>query len=196
MWFAFVAEVGYRRLIVREFSLRKPIEQAAARIEIQSSELTEGDLEAYNDFRQPADRDAARKRLLKGDACFVARHGDTIVGACWVSVGTAWNAYLSTPIPLAPDEAYSYDLYTAPRWRGENIPTAVMCALHSSCRAKGFKRVIGLTIPENRPAMNVHTGYRNIGVMGYVGVRNRRHLFCRMNPGERAPGQHTTEEPE
>jgi len=185
LWFAALAEVGYRRLVVREFSLRSPVEQAAARIEVDISHLDERDLEAYTAFRNPSDPHAARKRLQNGDVCFVARHKDkgVIVCACWVSTEKAWNAYLSTPIPLASDEAYAYDLFTDPEWRGRNIPAAVTSAMHCSCRARGLTRIIGLSIRENQPAMTQSIG-------------NHRRFFQRMNAGERAPGQNKTEDPQ
>ncbi len=196
LWFAALAEVGYRRLVVREYSLQPPVEQVAAEIELEITPLDEADIGAYNAFRRPSDPHSGLSRLRNGDTCFVARHKDLIVGACWVSTGKAWSAYLSAPISLAPDEAYSYDLYTAAEWRRKNIPAAVTSAMHRSCRAQGFTRMIGLTIPENRPAMTQRIRYRPIGVIGFVGFGKHRRSFCRMNKGERAPGQSRRADPQ
>jgi SAM-dependent methyltransferase/GNAT superfamily N-acetyltransferase len=187
--FAFLAEIGFRRLIVREFPLTSPVDAIRAKIQVDITALNAGEIDEYNQFRRPVNLAWTRDRVNNGDVCFVARHNGQIIGACWIATGKAWSAYLRAPVQLAVDEAYGYDLYTSSEWRGNGLPAAITSEMHRWCRAHGFTRVIGFTIPENRPAMTNSIGYRSIGVIGYVGFRKFRRPFCRMNPGERAPGQ-------
>jgi SAM-dependent methyltransferase/ribosomal protein S18 acetylase RimI-like enzyme len=189
LWFAALAKLGYRRLTVREHSLKHPAPPIATKIAVDISRLEEREIDEYNAFRCPSDRGSALRRLRNGDTCFVARHEGVIICACWGSTNDPWSVYLSSVIRLSSDEACSYDLYTSPEWRGNGIPAAVTSELHRFYRNAGKRRVVALTVPDNRPAMTDSIGYRTVGTLGYVGVGRFRHFFNRMHPGERAPGE-------
>ena len=60
--------------------------------------------------------------------------------------------------------------------------------MHRYYRSAGKRRSICFTGPENLPAMAADTGYRRIGILGYVGTGKQRRHFLRIDKGERAPG--------
>lgn len=187
LWFRALGELGYRRVALRECVLNEPFPRMAARLPLTVGLLEEAQVDEYNAFRQPADRNAAQRRLAAGDRCFVARHNGRIVGVCWTATGRAWSAYLSRLIPLAADEAYMYDAFTAPSLRGMGIYPTLASATHLHCQSLGLRRVICVTVPENRRALGVQTGYRTVGILGYIKIWKWRHEFCRMLPGVPAP---------
>lgn len=187
LWFAVLGELGYRRVAIRECILDKPFPEHGARIPVALELLDDTRIDEYNTFRREADPDSARRRLAAGDKCFVARHGGSIVSALWAATGRAQCDYLSRGIPIGDDEAYMYDAFTAPQWRGQGLFPALTSEMHRYYRTAGKRRSICFTGPENIPAMTANTGYRRIGIIGYVGIRSIRHHFRRVDCGERAP---------
>lgn len=189
LWFAVLGELGYRRLAIRGCILDDAFPGNAARFPVAFDQLDETQLDEYNDFRGAANADAARRRFAAGDKCFVARHDGRIVSARWGATGRLRCDYLSRAIALADDEAYLYDAFTTPGWRGRGVFPALTSEMHRYYRAAGKRRSICFTGPENLPAMATNTGYRKIGMIGYVGVGGIRYNFCRLHRGERAFAQ-------
>jgi SAM-dependent methyltransferase/ribosomal protein S18 acetylase RimI-like enzyme len=187
LWFAVLGELGYRRVAIRECILDEPFPENGPRIPVALELLDDTQIDEYNAFRRVVDPDSARRRLAVGDKCFVARHGRSIVSTLWASTGRAQCEYLSRSIPIADDEAYMYDAFTAPEWRGLGVHPALTSEMHRYYRTAGKRRSICFTGPENMPAMTAKTGYRRIGIIGYVGIRTIRHHFRRMDRGELAP---------
>ena len=188
LWFAALGELCYRRVVVRELLLDGSAAPGRAGISVDIDLLDASQLDEYNTFRRTSDPNAVARRMEAGHKCFVARHGGEIVCACWGATENAWSGYLSRPIPLASDEAYLYDLYTAPQRRGLGIRGVITRAMHDFYKAEGKRRLLGFTVPENVAAM-VGSTFRQIGVTGYFGVGRLRFNFCRMDPGELAPGK-------
>lgn len=188
LWFAALGEICYRRVAVRELLLDGSAAQAHAGISVDIDLLDESQLDEYNTFRRTSDPGAAARRLEAGHKCFVARYSGQIVCACWGATENAWSGYLSAPIPLATDEAYLYDLYTAPQRRGLRIRALITSAMYDFYKAEGKRRLLGFTVPENVVAM-AGSRFRQIGVTGYFGVGRLRFSFCRMDAGELAPGE-------
>jgi hypothetical protein len=112
------------------------------------------------------------------------------VSAAWIATGYAWMDYLGRGLALAPDEAYLHESFTVPAFRGRNIP--VVRARHEAryFHAAGCRRIVAIIVPENAPALRhaVKSGWRRVGVMGYVKLGPWRRDFCRVNAGERPPG--------
>lgn len=192
LWFHGLAYLGYRRVAVREFLLNEPSPVVATKTPLTITLLDETQVNEYNAFRRPRDPNSAHKRLAAGDKCFIARRDAKIVGACWSATGRAWSAYLARWIALAPDEAYAYDSFTAPEWRGQGIFPALTREMHEFYRASGIRRIIRFTVPENRASMSSAIGYRTVGMMGWVRVGPFRRDFHRMHDGMPPPGESET----
>ncbi len=188
-WFKSLAKIGYRRVLVRELLLDKSFTPVPARIPLEFGLLDSAGIDEYNAFRQGRDPDAARRQLEEGHRCYLARSDGRIVASCWVAYQRAWSRYLSREIQLAADEVYNYDAFTAPHVREMGVLKALATHGHERLRARGIRRAIALTVPENRAAIVSQTGYRTIGIMGYVSVGPFRHDFCRMLPGFVEPGK-------
>lgn len=187
LWFHGLARLGYRRVFVRELLLAEDARIAEARIPIEISFLDEAGIDEYNEFRQPHARKRALESLAAGEKCFVARHDSRIVGTCWSATGRAWSRYLSTWIELAPDEAYTYDAFTAPELRGLGIFPALTREIRDFYREEGLRRLVAFTVPENSGTLKSVTGYRTIGTMGQFCVGPLRHDFVAMDEGHTAP---------
>jgi len=184
-----LGELGYRRLAIRECMLDSPFPETEARVPLAFEVLGEAEIDEYIAFRKGADPDVARRRIAAGNSCFVARHEGRIISARWAATGTAQCDYLFREVPLGSHEVYLYDAFTSPEWRGKGIFPALTSEMHRHYRASGRKRSICFTGPENIPAMVADTGYRGIGLIGYVGIGPLRRHFFRIRSGERAPGE-------
>jgi GNAT superfamily N-acetyltransferase len=182
IWFAAFARLGYRRVIVREFTLDHDVAEVTTGVPVTVEQLQENQADEFNVFRAPADRQAAARQLADGHRCFVARHDGVIVSACWVATGQYWNAYLSRMIPLAPDEFYLYGLYTRPDFRGQGLTDAIRREIFRFHRSRGFQRVVTHVIPENRRALSRAFGFRTTGVIGCLRIGRLRRDFMRMYP--------------
>lgn len=188
LWFTVLGELCYRRAEIREHVLDDSSENDRCPALISIDRLSPADIEEYNAFRKPRDLKSAQQRMNAGHHCFVARHSGQIVAAWWGATSNASSWYLSSPIDVASDEVYAYDLFTAPEWRRQGIATALTTAVHNFYRAAGKRRVIRLIVPENKAAKAHAMRYECIGRMGFVGVGRFRVKFCRMKTGKIPPG--------
>jgi ribosomal protein S18 acetylase RimI-like enzyme len=144
----------------------------------------------YLKFRPDAYPADISERLANGQWCFIARHQGQIVHADWVMTGRVWLAYLACELPLAPDEVYSYDSFTTPEFRGQQIAPARSVYMQRAMREAGYRRVVTMTLPDNQGAIRLHerAGYRRLGRIGYVQLGPWRWQFCRIRRGARPPG--------
>lgn len=189
IWFTALAEFCYRRVEIREYVLADAADNHLGPTTISVDQLNDDDIEQYNAFRKPLNPASAERRLHAGHRCFIARRSEKIVCASWGATSNARSGYLSSPIALTSDEAYAYDLFTAPEWRQKGLAIAVTAALHNFYRAEEKWRVLRFIVPETFAAMKGTLGYRAIGRMSFLGIGKFRLDFCRMNAGELAPGQ-------
>ena len=189
LWFKTLGEIGYRRAVLRECPLDQPFPLVVPLLPLEVDLLDETRVDEYNLFRGGADSTAAPRRLEGGDLCFVARSEGRIVGSCWSATKRAWSVYLSREIPLAADEVYVYDAYTAPEHRGKGVLPVLTAEMHRFHRSKGMRREVAVSVPENQSVMTSKIGYRSVGTMGYFALGKYRHDFCRMQPGAVAPGE-------
>ncbi len=81
------------------------------------------------------------KRLRKGHMWFVARSGEHIIHGSWLGFGMWDLADIGVRIQLNRTEAYLYDCYTAPAYRGNRAFPAVLGACLRFARDRGYRRV-------------------------------------------------------
>jgi len=191
LWFKILGETVYRRMVLMERLLNEPIPEVTVRLPVVISLLREIELDEYLSLRPGPDPSDIRRRLAAGQWCFVARHEGRIIHARWATTRRAWIDYLACEIRLAPDEVYTYESFTAPSFRGQNVaPVQAMESLHCF-RDAGYRRSLAAIMPENKPAFRPleKLGYRPLGVMGYLKVGPWRYDFCRVKRGSLAPGE-------
>ena len=179
-WFTALAEMGYRRVLVREFRFDWDIPDVQLRVPVTFEQLSAAQVGEYNAFRAPSDPQSAARRFQDGHRCFVARHEGQIVSACWAATGKAWSAYLGSPIALAPGDVYLYGVYTRPDMQGNGIAAAVHAEIYRVCRAQGHRRALGYIVPENRRSMSRHFGLRTIGRIACLRIGPFRREFLQM----------------
>lgn len=74
----------------------------------------------------------------------------------WAATGPTWLAYFGCKFIPSPSEAYLFDAYTDPAFRGHGIATALSAEWMHRLRAEGCAWAIRLTLPENRAALRAH----------------------------------------
>src|SRR5262245_49864873 len=79
LWFATMAKLGYRRVLMREYVLAEGIAEVTPGVPVVIEPLQRDQVDEFNAFRAPADPQSAAQRLAGGHRCFVARYDATIV---------------------------------------------------------------------------------------------------------------------
>jgi GNAT superfamily N-acetyltransferase len=125
LWFRGLSRARiYRRLILLERPLTQPFPDVSARVPVCVRLLAAGEIDACMAFRPDQSIAEVRRRLDEGQQCFAVWHDRRIIHAGWAVTGRARIEYLSTEIALAPDEVYSYDVFTSPAFRGLGVSPA------------------------------------------------------------------------
>jgi GNAT superfamily N-acetyltransferase len=127
------------------------------------------------------ERDVAEERLASGLRCSGTwLHGELVV-VRWLAAGEVWIDYLDLRLPLADDEIFILDTFTAPGRRGGGIAPAGFAVLLAELAAEGRSRALGGVLPENRAAVrNVEkSGFEPTGRMGCVRLGPWRRGFVR-----------------
>jgi SAM-dependent methyltransferase len=165
--------------------LGEPVIDVKARLPVVIDRLSEAEIDEYGVLRPGIDPTEIRRRISAGHRCFVARHKGRLIHANWVTAGRAWIDYLSCDLQLARDEAYSYENFTIPEFRGQNISAVCLASMLREFQIAGYRRLLMGIVPENKTAFRppAKTGFRSIGKMGYIQIGPWRHLFCRMHSG-------------
>ena len=161
----------YRRLIWMERTNDPLSPQIEAFVPTEFGFLGEPDIEEILALR-PGTGEQTRARFSRGDRCLGARSADGLVSLVWYSTGVAHVDYLALILPLRPNLAYSYDLWTDPRVRGLHIAPALGSRLRHVLAAEGIDTSACAALRENRPAITtlLRVGYRPVGTIGRIGA--------------------------
>jgi RimJ/RimL family protein N-acetyltransferase len=167
LWFRSNGQTLYRRVVVMECRLDRPLPEVTPRLPTRIALLTVADLEGYARFRPDQEPATIRRRLDQGHRCFAAWHEDRIVHAGWAATRAAWIEYLGCEFPLGPGDVYQFDSYTAPEFRGLDLAAARVAWMARFFRDTGFRRLLAVVWPENRRAFRPleKVGYRRSGWM-------------------------------
>jgi hypothetical protein len=174
----------YRRLVLLERPLSRPVPEISVRASVRIAVLADDELGAYLAFRPDQAAAEIRRRLAQGHQCFVGWHDAQIIHVAWAATSRARIEYLSWDLALAPDEVYVYDAFTAPAFRGCGVSPLRARALGLHFHAHGFRGVVTAVRPENRAGFRPlqKVGTRPVGVIGYVGIGPWRWPFYRRVP--------------
>lgn len=185
LWFKVWGELVYRRLGLFELRHGDSLPDVEAKVPVVQSEWT-----------SPADADGAGsvptvapdeflRRLQAGHRCFVAHRDGELVSSSWIARGSMPSSYLRTDIALSPDEACSYETYTAPVARGLAIGPALRAQAARALLDDGCRRLLATISLENPSGIRLveKLGYRRIGTIGYLGRGWLRWDFCRVRAG-------------
>lgn len=181
---AVLAATAYRRLVLFELGVEGYGEDQSPVPGIAVEQLDETGAEEYRTLRPDTSLEEFRDRLAAGDWCLVTRREGRIVRALWVSRGTARSPYLRCELPLADDEVYIHDMFTARDGRGRDLGRAVRGVLGRRLREEGYRALLALVLLENRPAVGMvrKQGYRPVALVATLTIGSRRWIFRRPPP--------------
>jgi len=197
LWFKILGQTVYRRVVLMECPLDQPLGYVTPSLSVVIDRLRRSEIDEYAAFRPDVDPSEMRRRLEAGHLCFVARHEGQIVHACWATPGRAWVDYLAYEMPLARDEVYQYDSFTAPAFRGHNLAAARVIEAARYFHHAGYRRLVAVVVPENASAFRPleKAGYRPFGLIGYVQIGQWRRNFCWVNRDSLPPGESVIHKP-
>lgn len=101
------------------------------------------------------------RRAARGDRCLCIKQGSDV--ACYRWVTTRSGCILCgfgpkmeiTLFPLKPRQAYSYDLYTYQKYRGQGVATMLMKLLFQALRAEGIDEVLSCVSSDNHASLRL-----------------------------------------
>lgn len=187
LWFRILGETVYRRMVLFERHLEKPIEAVRCDAAVTISQLAMAEVDDYAALRPSPDAGEIRSRLERGHQCWVARRQGVLVHAIWAATGSAWIRYLDCEIQLAPDEVYIYESYTTPALRRININAIRSRTMTHYYRERSYFRLLALVMPENPAGIHatIDAGYHRAGMIALVKIGSWRHVLPRINAGVR-----------
>ena len=173
--FTVLADLGYVRFLLLERFLDEPIAAVTPRVPVAFARLAAAEIDEYLRFRDEFPRADLEERFARGDECFVARHEGRIVAANWASRTLSYFLGLGCRYAVRPSEAYLYDSFTDPAFRGLAIAPALGAHVLVRLRAANVRRVTMAVTPQNTANRRARakTGFREYERMDCVLVGRR-----------------------
>jgi ribosomal protein S18 acetylase RimI-like enzyme len=119
--------------------------------EFPSSVLEPGDVPAVAACTPWNTEQIVRARLAKGDLCVVLKSGGEIAGYTWADLERVSDSTFA--FPLGPGEAYLYDAYVAPKFRGRSLAPYLRTESYKHLRAAGRHAFYSISDFFNTPAI-------------------------------------------
>ena len=121
-WFKLLGEIGYRRLLLLERSLTQPISELMPELPVRIDMLKENEVRDYLAFRlRPGVR--IMEALQSGQKCLWRVTRAACIGRWIAAAGRI--GYLGCELELAANEAYLFDAFSIPAYRGQGIAPAL-----------------------------------------------------------------------
>lgn len=101
----------------------------------------------------PYPRNAERfhDRLSRGHVCILVRDGDTVAGYTWADLEEINDS--ACDFTLQPGDAYLYDAYIAPEYRGRALAPFMRMRCYELLRDRGVRRFFSISDYFNTPAI-------------------------------------------
>ena len=144
-----VGRAGWRRAVLIEHPLHPPPTVRPARVPIEVGVARREDTQDYVGLRPWRAAAQLHERMDAGHRWFVARVDGRVTAARWVAVDSGHMEETGFSFPLAPDEAYVYDAFTAPAARRQGISRALLGAVLARLSAEGRRRALNAYRPED-----------------------------------------------
>jgi len=173
-----LCQVGY--VVFFERDLGSYLRDPANILPIRLTLLTQRDCGLLA-FSRPNDPDVvghAMKRFDRGDQCFIA-HAPTNeeVHSRWVSSGDTYIPELHMNTRPAPKQAYMYDGYSKPEYRGRGIDGAVRNFIFETLKSQGMENVYSYVRSDNPVGIRAAERWqRPMGKVWYLHLRNAQPL--------------------
>ena len=170
-WSSAGAATVLRRLALLSLDLGSPRPPRKAGIPLEFGFLEPAEAEAHQAARDGSG-EVARERLRRGARCFAARTADgRIASVRWIACGDAHIDFLACTLPLEAGEAYNFDTWTDPAFRGLGVASASGARLNDALAAEGVRTVIRAVWPANDQGLRnaVREGFVPAGTIVSVG---------------------------
>ena len=121
--------------------------------EYSSPLLTSDDLSAVAACTTWNTEESLQARLNKGHLCFVLKHGDRVVGHTWADLDEVNDS--ACDYSLRSDEAYLYDTFIAPDFRGRGLAPYLAFERYKHLRRASRNTFYSTTDYFNTPAIRL-----------------------------------------
>lgn len=152
-WNAFWTKVltkVFRRAIFTVRPLDVPIPPLHSCLPVSITTLSSADLAEYLRFYPLAGLSELQRRLSQGHRCYASWYQGQIVDVTWIAAGRAYIDYLDRDILLHPQDAYLYDSFTSPAFRGRGLYAAKLAYISHRCKEEGYSRTVAVYAMENK----------------------------------------------
>lgn len=124
-------------------------------------------MKTFKDFGKKA-----KERFKLGHLCFGAKTDGKYVHLKWVAFNESYISEIDRTIQISPTEAYLYDSYTLPEYRGLGLTSAVMKKTVRYLSDMGIKKIYAIVRHDNYPMLRVKEkeGARKIGTILYTKI--------------------------
>jgi len=124
--------------------------------------------------------DVMKARLRRGDRCLGVFHREKLIAFSWAFLS---HIYLGRyRLPLEPDEAYLFDAYTVPDFRGRGLSGFLRYHLYRELQKQGRTWLYSISYADNHPALRFKEKLGGYPIHRGVSIR----LFHRWRLGTRA----------
>lgn len=172
-----------RRLNLYSFRMSDPIPCLTTEEDVFSSFLTEPTLE----LSKVIGEEISNSRFLHGNICSCLLHQKKAVSHCWIAFDEEWIEEIEMKFKPKDGEAYLFDAFTLPEYRGKNLFPIVLCNTLSYLKAKGYHRVLIFALNSNRASIKAiqKAGFRHFqSVISFKLFGGGVHLKSKRRPDE------------
>jgi GNAT superfamily N-acetyltransferase len=144
--------------------------------------VTEADVPAALAVNPALSAAEVRRRWREGQSWTGWWVTGTLAHWRWETSSAAHLPYIGRTVRPLRGDLWVVEVFTRPDYRNRGLYNLSTAHAFATARAAGYRRVIGLVSPWNRPAMHVMLDkWRRapVGTVGYVGVGPWRRTFVR-----------------
>ncbi len=173
--------------------LTQPLVEAQPAADISIAPATESDIDLlvkllamYRHGNNPTSdqihicRQETLERLQRGQVPFIGKVGEEIAHFNWIVFDwLEWPFGPAQRVFLRQDEANTEYAYTAPRWRGRSIHTAVLARMLHFLKQQGYRVAYTQTGTANRSSLKAHRRLRweVCGIVLCIRRRGAAHMW-------------------
>jgi hypothetical protein len=129
--------------------LKEPIQEITPKINVKIRQVTEVDIDKFKNIIDDQQYQDFQKRFKKGRICFAALNGEGIVGFDWISLEDEVDPSPFLDIKLSNKEAYLFDAYMSPQYRGKKLITAIRIKQLLHLRLQGYEKALAVADSNN-----------------------------------------------
>lgn len=160
--------------------------EEAMRITLDDAEVIALDASHIDELLALPERTKTRRvyelRLAQGNLGLAVRHDGRIIAIMWAMLG--WLYYGTYRMPLHSDEAYVFDGYVVPAFRGHGLAGYMRHALIKRLADGGRTRIFSVCLADNKPALRFREklGVRCVGSGWTVRLFDRWRFGSKADP--------------